>query len=57
MQNAFQPGDVVRAACDAGFTTATFLDGLSAVERLTDADWAEDGIGSDSVPQLRSRKH
>lgn len=57
MQNAFQPGDVVRAACDAGFTTATFLDALSAAKRLTDADWAEDVIGSHSLPQLRSRKH
>lgn len=42
------------AAKDAGFTTATFLDALNAIKRLTDADWAEDGIESDSVPQLRS---
>jgi hypothetical protein len=42
------------AAKDAGFTTATFLDALNAIKRLTDADWAEDGIEPDSVPQLRS---
>ena len=42
------------AAKDAGFTTATFLDALNAIKRLTDADWAEDGIDPDSVPQLRS---
>lgn len=42
------------AAKDAGFTTATFLNALNAIRRLTESDWAEDGIGSDSVPHLRS---
>jgi hypothetical protein len=26
---------------------------LSAIKRLTDADWAEDGIDADSVPHLK----
>lgn len=41
------------ATKDAGFTTATFLNALNAIKRLTDADWAEDGIDADSVPSLR----
>ena len=42
------------AAKDAGFTIETFLDALNAIKRLTDADWAEDGISVDAVPQLTS---
>ncbi len=39
-------------AADAGFTTETFLDALNAIKRLSDADWAEDGITPDAVPVL-----
>ncbi len=42
------------AAKDAGFTVETFLDALNAIKRLTDADWAEDGIRANAVPQLTS---
>ncbi|MHA6620806.1 nucleotidyl transferase AbiEii/AbiGii toxin family protein [Pseudonocardia sp. DLS-67] len=42
------------AAKDAGFTIETFLDALNAIKRLTDADWAEDGISADAIPQLTS---
>ncbi len=42
------------AAKDAGLTIETFLDALNAIKRLTDADWAEDGISADAVPQLTS---
>jgi hypothetical protein len=42
------------AAKDAGFTIETFLDALNAIKRLTNADWAEDGIRVDAVPQLTS---
>lgn len=41
-------------AKDAGFTIETFLDALNAIKRLTDADWAEDGIRANAVPQLTS---
>jgi predicted nucleotidyltransferase component of viral defense system len=41
-------------AKDTGFTIETFLDTLNAIKRLTDADWAEDGISVDAVPQLTS---
>jgi nucleotidyltransferase AbiEii toxin of type IV toxin-antitoxin system len=41
------------ASKDIGFSTETFLDALSAIKRLTDADWAEDGIDADSVPHLK----
>lgn len=41
------------ATKDAGFTTVTFLDALNAIKRLTDADWAEDGIRPDDVPNLQ----
>ena len=42
------------ATKDAGFTIETFLDALNAIKRLTDADWAEDGISTDAIPQLTS---
>lgn len=41
-------------AKDAGFTIETFLDALNAIKRLTEADWDEDGISADAVPQLTS---
>ena len=42
------------AAKDAGFTIETFLDALNAIKQLTAADWAEDGIRAQAVPQLTS---
>jgi hypothetical protein len=42
------------AAKDAGFTTPTFIDALNAIKRLTDADWAEDGIDIKALSRLRS---
>lgn len=41
------------AAKDAGFTTPTFVDALNAISRLTEADWAEDGIDAESIPDIR----
>ena len=40
-------------AKDAGFTVATLLDALNAINRLTDHDWAEDGINASAIPELR----
>lgn len=40
------------AAKDAGFTTPTFVDALNAIRRLTDADWAEDGIDATAIPEI-----
>ncbi|MDN5860126.1 MAG: nucleotidyl transferase AbiEii/AbiGii toxin family protein, partial [Pseudonocardia sp.] len=37
---------------DAGFTTETFVDALTAIRRLTDSDWTEDGIDPRSVAAL-----
>lgn len=42
------------ASKDAGFTSATFLDALNAINRLTSDDWAEDGIDSAAVNGLLS---
>lgn len=42
------------ASKDAGFTSATFLDALNAINRLTPEDWAEDGIDAAVVDGLRS---
>jgi len=41
------------AAKDTGFTAPTFVDALTAINRLTDADWAEDGIDAENVPELQ----
>ena len=43
---------ILAAAKDAGFTTPTFVDALNAISRLTDADWAEDGIDAGAVPEF-----
>ena len=40
-------------AKDAGFTVATLLDALNAINRLTEHDWAEDGIDTSAIPDLR----
>jgi hypothetical protein len=40
-------------AKDAGFSVATFLDALNAINRLTHDDWAEDGIDASDIPDLR----
>ena len=40
-------------AKDAGFSVITFLDALNAINRLTTDDWAEDGIDTAAVPELR----
>jgi len=42
------------ASKDVGFTSATFLDALNAINRLTSDDWAEDGIDSAAVDGLLS---
>ena len=34
---------------DAGFSVTTFIDALTAINRLSSADWAEDGIESSEV--------
>jgi hypothetical protein len=34
---------------DAGFSVTTFIDALNAINRLSSADWAEDGIESSEV--------
>jgi hypothetical protein len=56
LMRRYTPESLLRLAAskDAGFSTETFLDALNAIKRLTDADWAEDGIGADSVPLLKS---
>ena len=38
---------------DAGFTPQTFVDALTAIRRLSDADWAEDGIEPASAAALK----
>lgn len=40
-------------AKDAGFSVVTFLDALNAINRLTDHDWAEDGISTSAIPDLQ----
>ena len=42
----FSPGRLLKLATakDSGFTSNTFVDALRAIERLSSADWAEDGI-------------
>lgn len=40
-------------AKDAGFTVAPLLDALNAINRLTEHDWAEDGIDTSAIPDLR----
>lgn len=41
-------------AKDSGFTRKTFIDALRAIARLSNADWAEDGINSDDAQRLRT---
>lgn len=41
-------------AKDNGFTRDTFIDALRAIARLSNADWAEDGINSDDAQRLRA---
>ncbi len=41
-------------AKDRGFTRETFIDALRAINRLSDADWAEDGIRTDDAQRLRT---
>lgn len=41
-------------AKDKGFTHKTFIDALRAIARLSNADWAEDGINSDDAQRLRT---
>ncbi|HET9254876.1 MAG TPA: nucleotidyl transferase AbiEii/AbiGii toxin family protein [Pseudonocardiaceae bacterium] len=41
-------------AKDNGFTRETFIDALHAITRLSNADWAEDGINSDDTQRLRA---
>jgi hypothetical protein len=41
-------------AKDNGFTRDTFIDALRAIARLSNADWAEDGITSDDAQRLRA---
>jgi hypothetical protein len=42
------------ATKDAGFSVETFLDALRAIGRLTQADWAEDGISEQDAQRLRN---
>ena len=39
---------------DSGFTPATFIPALHAIDRLRPADWAEDGIQPDTAAGLRT---
>lgn len=41
-------------AKDSGFTHETFIDALRAIARLSNADWAEDGINSDDAQRLHT---
>ena len=41
------------ASKDASFTIPTFVDALNAIRRLTDTDWAEDGIDGAADPEVR----
>jgi hypothetical protein len=41
-------------AKDRGFTASTFIDALTAINRLSGADWAEDGIEPSLVQQIRT---
>jgi hypothetical protein len=45
------------AAKDAGFGVATFAQALRSVDRLGDADWAEDGIVAEVVGEVRAVIH
>lgn len=38
---------------DSGFTAETFVDALTAIRRLSDADWTEDGIEPGSAAALK----
>jgi hypothetical protein len=42
------------AAKDAGFEVTTFAQALRSVDRLGNADWAEDGIPADVVGEVRA---
>lgn len=41
-------------AKDSGFTHETFIDALRAIARLSNADWAEDGISGDDAQRLHT---
>jgi predicted nucleotidyltransferase component of viral defense system len=40
-------------AKDSGCTHETFIDTLRAIARLSNADWAKDGISNDDAQRLR----